>query len=176
MKNFVWLLLGFLIITSCKELDKLTQFTMDYDSSITIESTVGIVDIPAIFTPDVETKSEAAFEINDTRKDLVEEIKLTQLKMTITAPDGQTFSFLDKITVSIMAEELEEIVVAELDEIPDTIGDEINLEVTNSDLQEYIKKDEFKLKVETVTDQTISKDIDIDIQSVFFVNAKILGI
>ena len=175
MKNFVWLLLGFLIITSCKELDKLTQFTMDYDSSVTIEKTA-VIDLPiTVLTPDMETNSESQFEINDTRKDLVEEIRLEQMKMTITSPSGQTFSFLDKITVSIEAEGLEEIVIAEKD-VPEDAGNTLTLETTGKDVQAYIKKDSFRLKVNTITDEAISKDIDIDIHSEFFVNAKILGV
>lgn len=175
MKNFAWFSLGLLLVTSCNELDKLTQFTIDYDSSVTIAKTA-VIDLPVtVFTPDVDTKSDSEFEINDTRKDLVEQIILEQMKMTITSPDGQTFSFLDKIIVLIEADGLDEIVIAEKD-VPENVGNTLDLETTGQDVQKYIKKDAFRLYVKTITDEIISKDIDIDIRSKFFVNAKILGI
>jgi len=49
------------------------------------------------------------------------------------------------------------------------------LETTGTDLKEYIKADEFKLRVNTITDEVIATDHQIDINSVFFVDVKILG-
>jgi len=66
--------------------------------------------------------------------------------------------------------------VAWLDEIPADPGATLELETSNTDLKEYIKKDSFSLRAATVTDELITSDHHVDIHSVFFVDAKILGI
>ena len=63
-----------------------------------------------------------------------------------------------------------------LDQIPSGFEQSIQLETSNADLQEYIKKDNFNLRLNTVTDEIITSDHHIDIHSVFFVDARILGI
>ena len=176
MKTFALVILVMSVFVSCKEIEKLTEFNMNYDSSVTIESGTGLTSPLKLFTPDIETNSESEFAVNDTRKDMVEEIKLTKLDLTITSPEAQTFSFLKSISVFISAEGLSEVEIASQDNIPENIGSLLSLETTDQDLKEYIKKDKFVLRVKSVTDEVMSQDVDIDIASQFFVNAKVLGL
>ena len=148
---------------------------MDYDTQVTIPSTTGI-NLPFdVLTPDTETNSESTFESNDTRKDLVEEIKLTKLQLEVTTPSDADFSFLESIEVYISAEGLDEILIASKVEVPESVS-VLDLEVMNTDLKEYIKKDNYSLRLNTVTDEAISQDHEIDVKSTFFVDAKILGL
>lgn len=163
------------IVSSCDKIDELTKFDMDYRTSVVIESAVG-VDLPFdIVTPDVETDSESEFAINDTRKDLIEEIQLKTLRLEITAPEGEDFSFLESLEIFISAEGLEEIQIASITEVPESVAI-LDLDTSDSDLQEYIKKDAFSLRLNTVTDEVLTSDITLDVFCVFFVDAKILGI
>tara|TARA_R110002074_G_scaffold104764_10_gene226330 strand:- start:15133 stop:15567 length:435 start_codon:yes stop_codon:yes gene_type:complete len=143
---------------------------------VSIPSSTGI-DLPFdVFTPETETNSESKFEVNDTRKDLIEEIKLTELELVIISPDNADFSFLNAIEVFISAEGLDEIQIAFLDEVPENSGNRITLNTADIDLKEYIKKDEFSLRLNTVTDELISTDHELEVNSTFFVDAKILGL
>lgn len=177
MKKMILLLIGvYFFAVACQEIEKFTEFNMKYDAAITIPKST-LLELPVtLATPDMETNAASEFAVNDTRKDLVEEITLTDLTLTITSPDGQTFSFLNSIEVYIDADGLDEIEIARLDVIDNNVGETISLKPTNQDLKEYIKKDKFSLRVKTVTDEAISKDVAIDIASNFFVNAKILGL
>ena len=176
MKRSIIFILFAFALTQCDQLDKLTQFDVDYDTSVTISSTVGL-DVPfEIATPEVTTNSESEFEVNDTRKDLIEEITLKNLSLMITVPDDGNFDFLNDIEVYISADGLEEKKVAWKNNIPESIGNSMELETSDIDLQEYIKKDSFNLRVKTTTDKVITQDHEIEIHSVFHVNAKILGI
>lgn len=149
---------------------------MEYIETSTIPSSVG-VNFPFNFwTPDIETNSESQFEVNDTRKDLIEKIILKNLDLTITSPSNGDFSFLKTISVYISGEGLPEIKVAWLDIVPSNAGKNIVLSVSDADLQEYIKLDKFDLRLNTVTDEVIMSDYTIDVHSIFFVDAKILGI
>ncbi len=177
MKKALLLVLGiFVFVSACKEVDKLTQFSINIDSSSTIPATLGI-NIPInIWTPDITTNSETEFESNNTNKDLVEHIKLTDLDIEITSPASSTFDFLKDIEIYISAEGLSEKKIAWLYDIPKTGLKAIKLETGDDDLQEYIKKDQVKLKTKTVTREIISNDTDISIHAKFWVDARILGV
>ncbi|TDS12609.1 hypothetical protein DFQ03_3067 [Maribacter caenipelagi] len=175
-KKSITIICLFALIISCDKLDELTKFDMEYSQRATIPSTAGI-DLPFdVFTPEMETNSESTFEVNDTRKDLIEEIKLTELEMVIISPDGADFSFLNSIEVYISADGLEEIKIAYLEEVPEDAGTVITLETSDLDLKEYIKSDEFSLRLNTVTDELMSSDHELEVNSTFFVDAKILGL
>ncbi len=176
MKRTLILIFTVFALSQCDQLDQLTKFDVNYNTSVTIPSTFG-TDVPFnVATPEVTTNSESKFEMNDTRTDLIEEITLKQLTMQITSPDDGNFDFLNDIEVYISADGLGEIKVAWKNDIPDSAGSVLELETSDADLQEYIKKDSFQLRVKTTTDQLISQDQDIEISSVFHVDAKILGI
>lgn len=175
MRNSILILTVLFAISSCDKVDELTKFDIEYNSKVVIPASTGI-DLPFnVFTPDMETNSESKFEINDTRKDLIEEIKLTELQLVITSPTDADFSFLNSIEVYISAEGLDEIKIAEK-EVEENVGSTLDVEVFDIDLKEYIKKDEFNLRLNTVTDEVINTDHEIDVNSTFFVDAKILGI
>ena len=175
MRTLSFLVIGLLLLMACDKVDELTKFNIEYDSQVTIPASAGI-DLPFdVFTPEMETNSESQFEVNDTRKDLIEEIKLTQLQLTITSPDGEDFSFLNSIEVYISAEGLEEIKIAE-EQVEENVGSVLDVDVLDKDLKEYIKKDNFNLRLNTVTDEVLKADHDIDVKSTFFVDAKILGL
>ncbi|MFN8287190.1 MAG: hypothetical protein U0V74_10575 [Chitinophagales bacterium] len=165
-----------IVLSGCDKLHKLTQFNMDYESDYSYSAGLPI-NIPVqIFSPDVVTNSDQEFAINDTRKDLIESIKLQQLKLTITSPSGKTFSFLKDVRVYISADGLPETEVANKLNIDNTVGGEVELTVFDVELKEYIKADKFKLKVASTTDELITSNVNVHIYSNFFVDAKILGL
>ncbi|WP_405400681.1 hypothetical protein [Maribacter sp. Asnod2-G09] len=175
-KKSIAIICLFTIFTACDKLDELTKFDMEYSQRATIPSSAGI-DLPFdVFTPEMETNSESTFEVNDTRKDLIEEIKLTELELVIISPESADFSFLNSIEVYISADGLEEIRIASLDEVPEDAGNKITLDTSDTDLKEYIKSDEFSLRLNTVTDELMSSDHELEVNSTFFVDAKILGL
>ena len=160
----------------CKKLASLTQFNLNYDTQVTIPKTLGI-DLPVnVLTPPVTTNSSSEFEVNNTSKNLIDSINLTQLRMTIPDTETLTFDFLKNIEISISADGLPDKKIAWLDDIPKTGLKTIELNVAPGDLKEYIIKDSFKLKTKTTTRELVSHDTDILIHCRFFVDAKILGL
>lgn len=162
--------------TSCEKVDEFTMFDMDFSSSIVVPSSSGL-NLPFdLFTPDMETNSEAQFGVENTNKELIEEITLTEMKLTLTAPSDQRFDFLESLTIYINADGLSELEIASVTDIPETIGTELVLTPTGNDLKEYIKKDKFTIRAKTVTDKFIDEEVHITIDSKFHVDAKILGL
>ena len=175
-KKYISFICLLVLFTACDKIDELTKFDMEYSQRATIPSSTGI-NLPFdVFTPEMETNSESTFAVNDTRKDLIEEIKLTDLELVMISPEEADFSFLNYIEVYISADGLEEILIANLDEVPEDAGNVITLDTSDTDLKEYIKKDEFSLRLNTVTDELMSTDHELEVNSTFFVDAKILGL
>lgn len=175
-KRILLLLLLPLVMMQCKRLSEFTKFDLTYDETVVIPATTGI-NLPFnIFTPPINSENESEFAVNDTRKDLIEEITLTTLELTISSPEKGDFRFLQSIEIYLSADSLDEVLVAWRNEIPRDIGNFLDLETSNTDLQEYIKKDAFNLRVKTKTDQIIESDHEVLIHSVFFVDARILGL
>ena len=172
---FFWLC-AIILFSGCKKIDELTQFTMEYEQNVTIPSS-SAVDLPfVVVTPEMSTNAESTFSNNDTKKELIEEIRLTQMTLTLEAPSEEDFSFLKSIEISIDADGLDEIVIANKSEIPDNIGNKLELDVINKDLKEYIKKEAFRLRITTTTDELLSSDHEVKVYSAFFVDAKVLGV
>lgn len=164
-----------LFLAGCKVVDKLTQFNMDFNSTVVIPVPEG-TNLPSdVKTPDVVTNSESTFSVKDTRKDMIEEVKLTSLELTITSPSTGNFDFMKTINVYMLAEGLPETKIAWKENIPNGAGSVLELDTSNEDLKEYIKKDKIVLRMNTVTDELITTEHQIDIHSVFFVDARILG-
>jgi hypothetical protein len=161
------------MLLGCKA--KFTQFFMDYNSSATIPATTPI-DVPFdIYTPDQTTNASYEFEVNDTRKDKIQKITLDDLKISITAPSEETFSFLKDISVYISADGLPEKQVAYKYDIDNSIGSTLECEETQEDLQAYVKADKFTVRLKTVTDEIITNDIEVNISTNFFVDAKLIN-
>ena len=174
MKSGIFLVSMMLLTVSCEEVNELTKFDIEYDKSFTVETTFGVETPISISTPDITTNSEEKFSGNDTKKDLVEEIVMKELVLTLQSPSDSDLSFLKNLTLYIDAEGMEETEIASRENIPDDIGSKIEMETTNADLKEYIFKDSFSLRTKVTTDETISEDHEINAAMVFTVDAEVL--
>lgn len=162
------------VLFGCKK-GGFTKFDMDYEASIVIENGLGVSMPFSFMTPDIETNAESEFEVNDTRKDKIETIKLTSLNLEITSPNGQEFDFLEDIELFISADGLDEILLAYVYNMENSVGNTIALSCSQSDFQEYIKQDKFKLRIRTISDEYNLNDVQIKIKGKFLVDAKLIG-
>lgn len=76
VSRFFFILFALTGILSCKGVDKLTQFEIEYHSTATIPSSSAINLLFNVFTPDIESNSATNYELNDTRKDRIEQVIL----------------------------------------------------------------------------------------------------
>lgn len=176
MKKLLLLPLLLFAFTSCEKARELTQFTIETNSEVTIPAASG-VNLPInLFTPDVETNSSSTFENNNTRADLIEEIRLDECTLSIVNPASANFDFLKTIRIYIEAEDLPEVLVAEREDLANGQGQSIDLNVTGVDLTEYLRKSTYDLRVQVITDEIPNSDIDINVKSLFFVDARVFGL
>ncbi len=177
-KNIITILVVLLFagIFSCKKLEKLTQFNLKYNTEVTIKSTIGI-NIPVdLYTPQITTNSESELSANNTHKNLVEAIKLKGLTLKIKSPAGSDFDFLNFIEIYIKTDTLAEKKIAWKTDIPEDGLTTLTLETSDEDLKDYILADSFQMRTKTKTDHLITQDTEIEIDAVFWVDARILGL
>jgi len=129
-----------------------------------------------IESPDLENDTESKFEINDTRKDLVERATLKKFNVTILNPIGGNFSFLNKIDILVSTSILDTILIAWNHDIPDDIGNCLELETTSSDLKKYLTSDAIRVRLKTTSSSPLTEDLLLDLKSTVEVDAKIFGI
>ena len=171
----VGILITFLAV-SCQQLDRFTQFDLPYSTSFTIPSTLGITLPINITSPPVTTNIEQVFSSNNANLDLVESVTLKELTLTLTSPANGDFSFLDRITLYIDADGLDEQEIATKDPVPSGVGTELTFDVSGVDLKEYIKADEFTLRIQATKNQPINGAHEVKADMVFNVDAQLLGV
>ena len=161
-----------LFLVSCDKIASLLTFSISNESSFTVNST-SPVNIPFnIATPDVATNSSQEFENNKTHANLVKNIQLSKLELTVTSPDNKKFSFLKSIHIYISTNGSNETELAWLDNIPADAAT-IDLTTTTAKLDEYIKASSYNLRTSVVTREVVTQNIDIKINSKFQVTANL---
>lgn len=161
--------------TGCKQIDKLTQFDYVLESECTVPGSFGVQTPFTLFTPEMQTNYESVFESENTRKDLVEEIRLKKVTLTLKSPAGADFNFLNKIYVYLKDASGNEQIIASKDPVPADGSQVLEMDTEPGDIKDLLMQDKVTIKISTTTDEVITQDHVIGIRSVFFVDAKILG-
>lgn len=159
-----------LFIASCNEVDKLLTFNISNQTTFKINSGLPFNSPFEVATPDVTTNSTSEFKNNNTNVDLVKDVKLQELKLSITNPADKTFSFLKSVHMYISTNADDEIELAFLDDINST-ANSINLTCTTTKLDKYIKASSYKIRTKVVTKETLTQETTIKADMKFGVTA-----
>lgn len=159
-----------LLFASC---GKLGTFSVDHQVDVIIPSQFG-VNLPFnVNSPEIETNSEATFESEGTSTKRINSIQLSELRFSIVNPPNADFDFLNEIEVFIKAPGVSEKRVAHKMDIPETGLTSFFCDIDEVNLKDYISKENFSLRVRTVTDQVVFQDIQVRIEQKYKVRAKI---
>jgi hypothetical protein len=159
-----------LMLSGCKDVADLLTFTIDHSVTFQVENSSPINLPIEIATPEVPTNSSQTFQNNNTNAGLVKDIKLQEIKLTVTNPSGKTFSFLKSITLFISTSQTNEIELASLDDVPAT-ATTITLTPTNAKLDEFVKASSYKLRTSLVMRETLTQTVDVKTDLKFKVTA-----
>src|SRR5688500_17451142 len=117
LKTLFSALIMVVLLTGCNDVEDLLTFHFSDRTQIHIQS-ASPLNLPVeIATPAITSSSHQQFENNNTKAELVRDVKLEQLKLTIVSPTGKTFSFLKNIRIFISTDESDEIELASLDNV-----------------------------------------------------------
>jgi len=163
-----------LILFSCDKGN--VSFYLNDSSTTTIKSTLPFeINVPFnIPVGSVSSTSSQEYENNNTTPDLISDVSLEKLTVTITNPTDEDFSFLKSISISIeKSDGSEKKEIAYLNDISST-ANSINLNTTGENLVPYLKDDTYKLETSVTVKKAPGHDIDLKIDLKFKVTAKLL--
>jgi hypothetical protein len=170
IKIYAGITLVMLLVFSCSVVDKLLTFTISDEYSFTIPSEIPVGLPLDVITPDIPSSSSTEFKNNNTNANLVKDVKLSELKLTITDPVNKTFSFLKSIHIYISTDGAKEVELAFLENINSTTNS-ISLTTTDNKLDEYIKASTYKLRIKAITKEALTTDIKVKSEMKFKVTA-----
>ncbi|WP_269225481.1 hypothetical protein [Flavobacterium eburneipallidum] len=169
-KIFALTVVAALFFIACSTIDDLLSFTISNETSIQIKSNT-LVNLPTdVVMPDVTTNSSNEFKNNRTEANLVKDVKLKSLNISITNPEGENFSFLKSIHIYISTNDTNEIEIAHQDNINSTASS-IDLICTNEKLDQYIKAVSYKIRTKVTLKETVSQDVTVKSNMKFRVTA-----
>jgi hypothetical protein len=170
LKTLTLITLVAITAISCSVIDNLLTFSISNSTSFKIESGFPLGTAFEVLTPEVTTNSSAVFENNNTKAELVKDVKLKDLKISITDPSDKNFSFLKSIHLYISTDANDEIELAYLEDINSTTNT-IDLIPTSQKLDKYIKASSYKIRTKAVIKESITKDITVKADMKFNVTA-----
>ncbi len=158
--NFVLVLMIGLSGTSCNKLAEGIEFDFNLDGTFPIPKGTPAntpFDLPAL---PVSHDLEKTFEQQGTSADLIKEIKLKALQLSIEEPAGGDFSFLKEIEIIFFKEGVGEKLVAWKYNI-NVPGEILNLDVTPDPLDDYLKKGDFEMRVKVALSSITTQDYKV---------------
>lgn len=177
-KNPVFLVIICLLIAllGCKKGALTTSFDVSDTENFTIPPSTGTIGLlQPILTPSFSTDSwQGSYSNNNTDKNHIQSCKLTNLTLTVTGPQGQTFGFVQSIHIYIQSPNLPNVEVAYIDNNPTSAGPTITLTPDNVDLSAYAKADSFTLSVQTTTQQNNTNSVDVQSNMTLHIVANVL--
>jgi hypothetical protein len=172
MKNILFALLALVafIGVSCDKIDDLLTFYIDEEEMIKINSGFPVGALIPLTPIAVTTNSEETFKNNKTRAELVKDVSLNKLTLTIADPTDENFNFLKNIEIYLSNDKGEETKIAYLDQVPQNVSS-ITLKSTNAKLDKYIKGETYSVRTKASVGKPISRDISIKAAMRFKVTA-----
>ncbi|TGE21408.1 hypothetical protein E5K00_14050 [Hymenobacter aquaticus] len=161
------LLLG---VLSCKKINELLTFDLDYSQNITVPGSPIFIPTPVVLAVPVTTKSDETFKSKNTAADLVKDVKLKRLALTITDPAAENFDFLNSIEISIGTDQNDIVPLASLSSIPKGVST-IELTPSGAKLDKYLKASSYTLHTKVTVNKAILKDITVRADTKFTVTA-----
>ena len=173
--KFALFTISVLFLNGCKLIDELRTFDIPYSVEFTIPSST-ILNLPInLPTAPTTTNSEQRFQDEGVESAWIQSIKLSSLKITITAPAGEDFSFLENISMYMNTNGEPEVLIADKVPVPENAGNSLELVVKGADLYPYISKNDFSIRTSVTTDETVTQEIDFRADMVVEVKATIPG-
>jgi len=157
----------------CKK-DLNVSFNVSQSTSFTIPPSSPL-SILNLVSPSINTNWQQDFSNNNANVNKIVSMNLTDLQLVITSPSGQTFGFLQSISIYISAPGLSSVEIAQLNPVPANSGSTLSLDCDNVDLSAYAKQSSFTLTFNTTTDQSTSSSINITANMTFHIVANPLN-
>ncbi|GEO05080.1 hypothetical protein AAE02nite_27440 [Adhaeribacter aerolatus] len=169
---FVFFIGVFLAFSGCKQIDKLLTFNINRSQTITVPKeavipNLGVLGPPVVISAD--TKEE--FRRQNTAAELVKDVVVTKIVMNVESPANEDFGFLKEVELLLAADNLPEVSIAYLKNIPADAGKTLELTSNNVKLDKYIKAPSITLRTRGTADEVVLNDVTVKVDITFRVTA-----
>lgn len=169
MKNFAILSLLSFALLGCNNDDD-TQFNLTYSEDFTLPATYGIEYPVSTDLIIFETNASSRFNDNETKASLVNEARISSLRISLGTPSGADFGTIDQMNLYIQATNLSEVKIGSIDN-PTSGETIIQGDMKVLDVKEYLKQSEFSIRVEFSSDGFNNEDLFCSMNLQFTVDA-----
>lgn len=156
--------------TSCDKVNDLLTFYINQEETILFESTFPFGVVTPLSPIPVKTNSSETFKNNKTRAELVKDVSLNKLTLTIADPADENFDFLRSIEIYLSNDKGDETKIAYLEDVPKGVKS-IELKSTNAKLDQYIKGETYTIRTRAAIAKPMTRDIKIKAAMRFKVTA-----
>lgn len=172
MKKLFWsVLLIIPFLTGCDMLGELTKIPLPITQSITIPATP-VPGSQTIETPVIETGLDSVLNESGASSDFIEEVKLSKMEFSISN-GSEDLSFLKDVNIYISATGKDDVKIASATNVGNVT--ELKFTTQDVDIKSFILGESFKLKIEVSTDEALSSATEIQLDMVFMMDLKVLG-
>ncbi len=173
MKKVLFFAIISSLLWSCE--NGMVVFYVNDTSETTIEGQFPVNLSFNIPIPKITSNNTQEFENNNTAPELIKEVNLEQLTLTILSPTDEDFSFLESMTISIKKDDndTDPKVLAYIENINST-AKTIDLVTTDENLVEYLKEESYQLVTKATVKEYLTHDVDVQIDLKFKVKADVL--
>lgn len=166
MKKFfaAALLLVIVAVAACDTLDERFVFYINENEELRLTPELPAGKMLELDTITIITNADTTFERNRTRAAFVQEITLDKFNLSITDSTKQDFDFLESADVYMSADGLDEVRVAFIENIPandSTLNYSVNLNRTNTRLDEYLKKEAYTIHTRLVLREKVDTVLNV---------------
>jgi hypothetical protein len=157
---------------SCKKtkekVDEITEFDISYSTNLSVPSNTLPLTTPVDFTtPDVPTQSTTKFLEYKTTQELVDEIKFTKFRVSVSSGN---LDFLKSLTIYIKASGVGEQIIASKNPIA-TGQTSVDLDLNDVNIKNYIFQQNIQFRVtvtidaSTLSGQTLKLDETVHVKA-----------
>lgn len=166
---------------SCKkeEADKLTEFDINYSTSLTMPSSSITVSSSSITpttveftTPNIPTEQSSKFNAEKTAQNLIDQIKMTKFDISVSGA-GANLDFLKSLTIYVKASGAGEQIIATKTNIPSGLTT-LSLDLQDVNIKNFIFQENIQFKVLAVFDATSSTDQILKMDETVHVKATLI--
>ena len=165
-----------LTLSSCKKIDKLTNFYMENSVAITISSSDFASLNADIWSYEAENNITELCSNNKTNEESIKSISLDRFTVYISSPGTQTFDFIQSLEVFVNASGLEEKKIAWVQNNLKTGVKKLVLDINDDDIQDYITDKNLILHSLITGSDSIFSNVIIRYDYSYIITANLSGI
>jgi len=174
-KLFIIFFSFILFFSSCKKVDKTVSFDVSYQTDFIIDASIPLHTETTLNVDPVSTNISDVLDSKDSSVDLINQMKLTKIKLTITNPATQNFDFLSDSELYLKASGLPNIRIAWKNNMTNNLGNSIELILLSDDIKSYLKEDNVTFSLKIIKDEVTTQDVNIQADIFIKVEADLLG-